>query len=119
MSRRQNFRLQILKKCEDQAISYWELKDLRANSVDLDDEPPDQDLSYLQIKLFASLVVKELSYFQGNQKVYHKSLPPVIIFILLLLCSAISKELFNTYNIIDKLPSNFFTSKHKLLSNLR
>ena len=64
-SRRQHFRLQIFKKCETQAVSYLEFKDKRANSVDLDEmahyEPPHQDLRCLQIQLFLSLVLKELS----------------------------------------------------------
>ena len=47
-----------------QAISYWEFKDKRANSVDPDEvaqnEPPHQDLRCVQIQLFSSMVVKEL-----------------------------------------------------------
>ena len=47
-------------------MSYREFKDLRANSVDLDEvahyEPPHQDLRCLQIQLFLSLVVKELRW---------------------------------------------------------
>ena len=54
------------KKCQVQAISYWELKDSRANSVDLDEvahyEPPHQNLRCLQIQLFSSLVLKELKH---------------------------------------------------------
>ena len=52
-------------KQHNQAISYLEFKDWRANSVDLDDvahyEPPHQDLRCLQIQLFPSLVLKELN----------------------------------------------------------
>ena len=46
------------------AISYLELKNYRANSVDLDEmahfEPPHQELRCLRIQLFLSLVLKEL-----------------------------------------------------------
>ena len=52
------------KICNPSYISYWEFKDHRANSVDLDevahDEPPHQDLYCLQIQLFWSVLVKEL-----------------------------------------------------------
>ena len=51
-------------------MSYWEFKDKRANSVDLDEvahyEPPHQDLHCLQIPLFSSLVLQELKERQGN-----------------------------------------------------
>ena len=53
-----------------QAISYSELKDYRANSVDLDevahDEPPHQDLRCLQIQIISSLVLEELSRALGK-----------------------------------------------------
>ena len=48
------------------------IKDQRANSVDLDevahDEPPHQDLRCLQIQLFSSLVLKELSCTSSQAK---------------------------------------------------
>ena len=50
-NRRQNFRLQFIKKCYVQGISYCEFKDWRTKSVDLDEvahyEPPHQDLRCL------------------------------------------------------------------------
>ena len=56
----------IKKKCIVQYISYWEFKEYRANSVDLDEaahyEPPHQDLCCLQILLNASLGLKELKH---------------------------------------------------------
>ena len=53
-------------------ILYWEFKDYRANSVDLDEvahyEPPHQDLRCLQIQLFSSLVLKELKRVDPYEK---------------------------------------------------
>ena len=51
-------------------ISYREFKDLRANSVDLDEvahyELPHQDLCCLQCQLFSSLALKELLFLNFN-----------------------------------------------------
>ena len=79
-SRRQNFHLQILQKVSVQDISYWDFKDYRANSVDLDEvahnEPPHLDLRCLQIQLFSSLVVKELKNLNKQlHQFYNISLP--------------------------------------------
>ena len=56
-SRRRNFRLQIFKKSVSSIyLSYWEYKDYKANSVNLDEvahfESPRQDLRCLQIQLY-------------------------------------------------------------------
>ena len=65
--RRQKFRLQIfkIKKLSPSCIIV-RIQRLKGKQVDLyevaHDEPPHQDLHCLQIQLFASLVVKELSY---------------------------------------------------------
>ena len=49
-----------------------------ANSVDLDEvahnEPPHQDLRYLQIQLVVSLLVKELNYNQEYCQTHRKYL---------------------------------------------
>ena len=58
-----NLRLQIFKKML--SPSHIILRNQRLDSVDLDEvapyEPPHQDLRCLQIQLFSSLVVKELT----------------------------------------------------------
>ena len=61
-SRRRNFRLQIFKKSVSSIyLSYWEYKDYKANSVNIDEvahfESPRQDLRCLQIQIFLSLVL--------------------------------------------------------------
>ena len=75
--------LTIKKRTTSQAISYSEVKDYRANSVDLDldyransvdldkvahHEPPHQDPCCLQIQPFLFLVLKELTILSAKDK---------------------------------------------------
>ena len=56
-------------------VSFWELKDYRANTTDLDEavhhEPPHQDLCCLQIQPFSSLMlsVKATSYLKCKETI--------------------------------------------------
>ena len=60
-SRRQNLRQQNWKKYFATTLSFCELKDQKANSVDSDEvahyEPPHLDLHCLQIKIFSLILV--------------------------------------------------------------